>query len=38
VIWSSVFEPVGATEAVIEDALRHLYVEGLAALAAALDG
>jgi hypothetical protein len=38
VIWSSVFEPVGATESVIEDALRHLYMEGLAALAAALDG
>ena len=38
VIWSSVFEPVGAAEPAIEDALRHLYMEGLAALAAALDG
>ena len=38
VIWSSVFESVGAAESAIEDALRQLYMEGLSALAAALDG
>jgi hypothetical protein len=38
VIWSSVFEPAGATESTGGEHLRQLYMEGLAALAAALDG
>ena len=38
VIWSSVFESVGAAESATGEALRRLYVEGLSSLAAALDG